>query len=90
MVITDLAKDYDDLAAIVVLKELYRLRFVYLEVFIANLELSRKRTIYRQVALDSLGFQDVPISIGTKASITKHEEYKYKFDSLFMPDIETF
>jgi hypothetical protein len=47
VVITNLAKDYNDLAAIVVLKELYRLRFVYLEAFIANLELSYKRAIYR-------------------------------------------
>jgi hypothetical protein len=28
--------------------------------------------------------------VGTKASTTKHEEYKYEFDSLFMPDVETF
>ncbi|KAF4629553.1 hypothetical protein G7Y89_g8593 [Cudoniella acicularis] len=68
IVITDLAKDYDDLVAIVILKELYRLRFVYLEAFIVNLELSRKRAIYRRVALDSLGLQDVLISISTKAS----------------------
>jgi hypothetical protein len=55
VVITDLAKDYDDLAVIIVLKELYRLRFMHLEAFIANLELSRKRAIYGRVALDSLG-----------------------------------
>jgi hypothetical protein len=90
VVITDLAKDYNDLAAIVVLKELYRLGFVHLEAFIANLELSHKRTIYGQAALDSLGLQDIPISISTKASTKKHEEYKYEFDSLFIPDIETF
>jgi hypothetical protein len=90
VVITDLAKDYNDLAAIVVLKELHRLGFVYLEAFIANLEPSRKRAIYRQAVLDSLGLQDVPISVGTKTSIIKHKEYKYEFDSLFMLDIETF
>jgi hypothetical protein len=55
MVITDLAKDYNDLAAIVVLKELYRLGFVHLKAFIANLELSCKRAIYGRAALDSLG-----------------------------------
>jgi hypothetical protein len=47
IVITDLAKDYNNLAAIVVLKELYRLGFVRLKAFIANLNLSYKRTIYR-------------------------------------------
>jgi hypothetical protein len=55
MIITDLAKDYNDLAAMVVLKELHRLGFVHLKAFIANLEPSRKRAIYRQAALDSLG-----------------------------------
>ncbi|KAH6665218.1 hypothetical protein B0J14DRAFT_681145 [Halenospora varia] len=90
VVITDLAKDYNDLAVMVVLKELYRLGFVYLEAFIANLEPSRKRAIYRRAALDSLGLQDVLIGVGTKASTTKHKEYKYEFDSPFMPDMETF
>jgi hypothetical protein len=55
VVITDLAKDYNDLAVIVVLKELYRLRFVHLKAFITNLEPSRKRAIYGQAALDFFG-----------------------------------
>jgi hypothetical protein len=54
VVITDLAKDYNNLAAIVVLKELHCLGFVHLKAFIANLEPSHKRAIYRQAALDSL------------------------------------
>jgi len=90
VVITDLAKDYDDLAAMVVLKELHRLGFVRLEAFIANLEPSRKRAIYGRVNLDSVGLQDVPIGVGTKASTKKHEEYKYEFDSPLMPDEKTF
>ncbi|KAH6667477.1 hypothetical protein B0J14DRAFT_676555 [Halenospora varia] len=90
VVITDLAKDYDDLAAMVVLKELHRLGFVHLEAFIANLEPSRKRAIYGRVNLDSLGLQDVPIGVGTKASTKKHEEYGYEFDSSIMPDEKTF
>jgi hypothetical protein len=55
IVITDLAKDYNNLAAIVILKELHRLGFMHLKAFIANLEPSCKRAIYRQAALDSLG-----------------------------------
>ncbi|KAH6675109.1 hypothetical protein B0J14DRAFT_665503, partial [Halenospora varia] len=55
VVITDLAKDYNDLVVMVVLKELYCLGFVHLKAFIANLEPSRKRAIYRRAALDSLG-----------------------------------
>jgi hypothetical protein len=54
VVITDLAKDYDDLAVMVMLKELDRLGFMHLEAFIVNLEPSYKHTIYRQAALDSL------------------------------------
>lgn len=56
MVITDLAKDYNNLVIIVMLKELNCLEFIYLKAFITNLELSRKRVIYRQVALNSLNF----------------------------------
>jgi hypothetical protein len=55
VIITDLAKDYNDLAAMVMLKELYCLRFVHLKAFIANLKPSCKRAIYRQAALNSLG-----------------------------------
>jgi hypothetical protein len=55
VVITDLAKDYNDLVAIVMLKKLYRLGFVHLKAFIVNLEPQRKHAIYRQAALDSLG-----------------------------------
>jgi hypothetical protein len=54
MVITNLAKDYNDLAAMVVLKKLYCLGFMYLKAFITNLKLSRKRAIYKQAALDFL------------------------------------
>jgi hypothetical protein len=90
VVITDLAKDYDDLAVMVVLKELDRLGFVHLEAFIANLEPSRKRAIYGRAALDSLGLQYVLIGVSTKASTKKHKEYKYEFDSPLMPDENTF
>ncbi|KAH7418679.1 hypothetical protein BKA64DRAFT_763266 [Cadophora sp. MPI-SDFR-AT-0126] len=90
VVISDLAKDYDDLAAMVVLKELDRCENVELEAYIANLEPARKRAIYGRVNLDSLGLQHVPIGVGTKASIDKHKEYGYEFDSSIMPDEKTF
>ncbi|PVH69401.1 hypothetical protein DL98DRAFT_625190 [Cadophora sp. DSE1049] len=90
VVISDLAKDYDDLAAMVMLKELDRSENVELEAYIANLEPARKRTIYGRVNLDSLGLQHVPIGVGTKASTKKHEEYGYEFDSSIMPDEKTF
>jgi hypothetical protein len=64
VVITDVAKDYDDLAAIVVLKELHRLGYVRLEAFIVNLKPARKRAIYLRAALDSLGLQDIPVGVG--------------------------
>ncbi|KAH8674840.1 hypothetical protein BGZ60DRAFT_557234 [Tricladium varicosporioides] len=88
VVITDLAKDYDDLAAMIVLKELHRLGFVHLEAFITNLEPPRKRAIYGRANLDSLGLQDVPIGVGTR--VGPHEEYTYEFDSPLMPDEKTF
>jgi hypothetical protein len=90
VVISDLAKDYDDLAAMVELKELDRFEIVELEAYIANLEPADMRAIYGRAALDSLGLQHVPIGVGTKASTKKHEEYGYEFDSPFMPDVKTF
>lgn len=65
VVITDLAKDYDDLAAMVVLKELHRLGLVNLFGFVANLTPATKRAMYGRGALDSLGLKDIPIAIGT-------------------------
>ena len=90
VVITDLAKDYDDLAAMVVLKELHRLGLIKLEAFIANFEPARKRALYGRGALDSLGLHDVPIGVGTKASTKDYEEYCYEFEAPFMPDEKTF
>ncbi|PVH68601.1 hypothetical protein DL98DRAFT_599384 [Cadophora sp. DSE1049] len=88
--ISDLAKDYDDLAAMVELKELDRTGNVTLEAYIANLEPARKRAIYGRVNLDSLGLQHVPIGVGTKASTEKHEEYGHEFESSIMPDEKAF
>lgn len=52
VVITGLGKDYDDLAAMVVLKELHRLGLIHLEGFITNMKPSRKRAILGRVLLD--------------------------------------
>jgi hypothetical protein len=53
--ITDLAKDYDDLIAMLCLKELNRLGVVTLEGFVANLMPVDKRTLCGRGVLDSLG-----------------------------------
>lgn len=53
--VTDLAKDYDDLLAMMVLKELPRLS-VKLEGFVANLMPSRIRALFGRGALDSLSW----------------------------------
>jgi hypothetical protein len=43
VVITDLARDYDDLAAMVMVKELHRLGLVELEGFVANIPESKRK-----------------------------------------------
>ncbi|KAF4635261.1 hypothetical protein G7Y89_g2838 [Cudoniella acicularis] len=53
--ISDLAKDKDDLTALLPLKGLDRSGIIEFEGLIANLELAYKRAIYRRGALDSLG-----------------------------------
>ena len=88
VVITDLAKDYDDLAAMVVLKELHRLGVIKLLGFIANLMPAEKRAQFGRGALDSLGLEDIPIAKGSSGFPTsarrKHDELPYEFDCDFM------
>ncbi|KAF8859273.1 hypothetical protein BDZ45DRAFT_783025 [Acephala macrosclerotiorum] len=89
LVITDLAKDYDDLAAMVVLKELHRLGLVELRGFVANLMPAHKRALFGRGALNTLGLQHIPIAIGLKASPKDHEEHDYEFKCSFMAPEET-
>jgi hypothetical protein len=91
LVVTDIAKDYDDLAAMILLKELHRLGLIRLEGFIANLMPAIDRAKYGRGALDLLGLKDVPIAWGEKASETDHCVHDYEFDCDFIPgDITIF
>lgn len=63
--ITDLAKDYDDLMAMMCLKELHRLDIVHIEGFVANLMPAESRALFGRGALDSMGLRDTPCAIGT-------------------------
>lgn len=65
VIVTDLAKDYDDLLAMMVLKELHRLGVVHIEGFVANLMPSDKRALFGRGALDSLDYPDIPVAVGT-------------------------
>jgi hypothetical protein len=64
--ITDLAKDYDDLTAMLCLKELHRLGVVTLKGFVANLIPAEKRAIFGRGALDSLGLEKIIIGKGSR------------------------
>jgi hypothetical protein len=95
VIITDIAKDYDDLVAMVLLKELHRLGLVKLLGFVANLKPARKRAIYGRGALDALGLQDLPISIGTDGigpilvgGEEVHVEHPYEFTGSFYTELE--
>lgn len=90
VVITDLAKDYDDLAAMVVLKELHRLGVVILLGFVANLMPAKQRALFGRGALNSLDLHDIPIATGTsgfpKKGDKKHQPFDYEFNCGFMAD----
>jgi len=83
-VITDLGKDYDDLAAMVVLKELRRLGVVRLGGFVANLVPSKKRARFGRGSLDLLGLDGIPMATGLQTGINIHKELPYEFDCSFM------
>ncbi|RDL36116.1 uncharacterized protein BP5553_06728 [Venustampulla echinocandica] len=85
--ITDIAKDVDDVVAVVLLKELHRLGLIHIDGFVANLYPQKQRGLLGRGALDSMGLNDVPIAIGTEASLKRHEVHSYEFDCSFMaPD----
>jgi hypothetical protein len=90
LVITDLAKDYDDLAAMVVLKELHRLGVVELLGFIANLEPAKDRARFGRGALDRLDMQNIRIVEGTvgfddtELEKQRHCLEPYEFECSFM------
>jgi len=79
-VITDIAKDYDDLMALVVLKELHRLGLVQIIGVVANLHPSYKRARFARGALKTLGLGSIPVAYGTKGSEREHEVYPYEFE----------
>lgn len=80
VVITDLAKDYDDLMAMVLLAELHRLGLVELEAFVANLEPAWRRANFGRGALDLLGLQSIPIASGTKGTEKPYNLNDYEFE----------
>jgi len=83
-VITDLGKDYDDLAAMVVLKELRRLGVVRLGGFVANLVPSQKRAQFGRGSLDLLGLDGIPMATGLQTGSGIHKELPYEFECEFM------
>lgn len=79
VVITDLGKDYDDLAALTVLKEFHRLGLIELRAVVANLNPADKRARFARAALDSLGLRGIPVAHGTRGSPEDHEELAHEF-----------
>lgn len=79
VVITDLAKDYDDLMAMVLVAELHRLGLLELEACVANLTPEKERAQFGRGALDLLGLQRIPIAVGSVGSETQHKVNDYEF-----------
>jgi len=82
VVITDLAKDYDDLIAMILLKELHRLGVLTLVGFVTNLMPAEKRASFGRGALDVLGLNRVPIAAGSRGESDDkkdHEVHDHEF-----------
>ncbi|KAG4427484.1 hypothetical protein IFR05_017033 [Cadophora sp. M221] len=80
--ITDLAKDYDDLMAIMCLKEFDRMGIIQLEGFVANLMPAERRALFGRGALDSLGLPKMPIGIGTVGDAQRQlNNYTHEFNN---------
>lgn len=86
VVVTDLAKDLDDLVAMLVLSELHRLGVVELKGFVANLMPAEKRARFGRGALDLLGLKHIPIAKGTEGSLEFFEAHEYEFQCDFMAE----
>lgn len=80
VVFTDVGKDYDDLAALLVLKEFHRLQLIELRAVVANLMPAEKRARFARAVLDSLGLRHVPVAWGTRGSPEDHEELKHELE----------
>ncbi|CAG8979620.1 hypothetical protein HYALB_00011983 [Hymenoscyphus albidus] len=89
VVITDIAKDYDDLVAMILLKELHRLGLIKLLGFVVNLQPTQTRSKYARGALDTLGLLDMPVAWGEKAT-DANDVAPYEFESEFGSDHCTF
>jgi hypothetical protein len=90
--ITDLAKDYDDLAALLCWKELRRLGVVRLKKFVANLMPARKRALFGRGALNHLGLKDIEIGVGSVGDVKRvHDELSHEFKNsdAFIADPDT-
>ncbi|KAF4625344.1 hypothetical protein G7Y89_g12823 [Cudoniella acicularis] len=80
VVITDIAKDVDDLVAMMLLKELHRLGLIVLEGFVANLKPENTRAALARGALNSLNLQNVPVAVGTDGTSNHYEVHDYEFN----------
>lgn len=86
--ITDLAKDYDDLMAMMILEELHRLGVVHVEGFVANLMPAERRALFGRGALDSLNMFDTECAVGTLGDpnrILNEESHEFDGTDSFMP-----
>jgi inosine-uridine nucleoside N-ribohydrolase len=79
IVISDVGKDYDDMVALLVLKELHRLGVICLKSMVANLMPAVRRAKMARRIFDLLGLEDVPVGIGQRASNKDYPENAYEF-----------
>lgn len=79
LVISDLGKDYDDLAAMILLKELHRLKVIRIRGYVANLMPAHDRARFGRAALDLLDLPRISIAEGLPASTKEHKVLDHEF-----------
>jgi hypothetical protein len=79
LVITDLAKDYDDLVALTILKEFHRLGMIVLKGFVANLKPAHERARFGSGALHALDIGKIKIAEGSDGTDKDSKVHDHEF-----------
>lgn len=84
IVFSDIGKDYDDLAALLIYKELNRLGAIELAGVVTNLNPAAARARLARGALNLFGLQRIAVGVGSNGSDVAHPVLDYEFACDFM------
>ncbi len=89
LVLTDIGRDPDDMAALVLGSDLTRNGVLKIEGVVSTLTPAEKRAQLARYTLDEVGLKSVPVGVGSDLpSLAKEDIHPYEFDGL-PPDLPT-